>query len=253
MSKHTDIPLSGAANADGIGVGGADGSGVMFDAIAERYDRLNRLLSLGLDRGWRRRAVRAMNLSVRGHALDLATGTGDLAVEIAQTVSSATVVGVDPSAGMLGEARRKVESLELSERINLQQGSAEVLSFDDHTFDAVGIAFGVRNVSDRVAGLKEMARVTKIGGRVVVLELGEPRGILGLGARFYLHQLVPRIGGLLSGHREYRYLQKSIQAFPGAPEFADLMEECDLEMLELVPLVFGVANLYVATPRSGSS
>ena len=253
MTKNTEIPLSQAANADGVGIAGADGSGVMFDAIAERYDRLNRILSLGLDRGWRRRAVRAMNLSARAKVLDLATGTGDLAIEIAESVPETTVVGVDPSAGMLREGRNKLERLGLSDRVTLQQGSAEVLPFNDATFDAVGIAFGIRNVGDRALALKEMVRVTKPGGRIVVLELGEPRGLLGLGARFYLHQLVPRIGAVLSGSREYRYLQKSIAAFPDAASFGRLMEQCDLEIVELASLVFGVANLFVATPQAAGA
>ena len=237
------------ANADGVGVGSADGSGEMFDAIAERYDLLNRVLSLGLDAGWRRKAVRALRLPSTAEALDLATGTADLALEMARQHPLANVVGLDPSGGMLRRGRRKVADSPSHDRIRLEQGSAESLPFDEDSFDGVGMAFGIRNVTDRPAALREMARVCRPDGRVAILELSEPRGLIGLGAKFYLRSVVPWLGGLLAGSREYRYLQRSIAAFPPPDRFAEVMHEAGLEMVELRPLLFGVCHLYVARPR----
>ena len=237
-------------NADGVGVGSADGSGEMFDAIAERYDLLNRVLSLGLDGGWRRQAVEALQLPTPADALDLATGTADLALEMARQAPQARVVGVDPSAGMLRRGRRKVDDAQSGNSIRLEQGSAESLPFDEDSFDGVGMAFGIRNVPDRPAALREMARVCRPAGRVAILELSEPRGLIGLGAKFYLRSVVPWVGGLLAGTREYRYLQRSIAAFPPPERFADLMRDSGLEVLELRSLLFGVCHLYIARPAS---
>jgi demethylmenaquinone methyltransferase/2-methoxy-6-polyprenyl-1,4-benzoquinol methylase len=186
--------------------------------------------------------------------LDLATGTGDLAIAIAQTHPDSTVVGVDPSRNMLSEGVRKLGEINLSDRIELLEGDAQALSFEDATFDGVTVAFGIRNVPDRAKALREMARVTRMGGRVVVLELSEPRrGMLGVLARTYVHEIVPRVGGLLSGAKEYRYLQRSIAAFPPASEFAQMMDEAGLTVLETSPLTFGVAHLYVGTPKRGEA
>jgi demethylmenaquinone methyltransferase/2-methoxy-6-polyprenyl-1,4-benzoquinol methylase len=230
-----------------------DGSGEMFDAIADRYDLLNRVLSLGIDQGWRKKTVAAMNLAGSCRVLDLATGTGDLAIMTAQTHPTATVHGLDPSARMLEKGRAKVDALGLSARITLGQGVAEVVPFPDATFDAVSIAFGIRNVPDRPRALREMARVTRPGGRIVVLELAEPRaGFLGPLARFHVHTVVPFVGGIISGSKEYRYLQRSIAAFPPPEEFAETMRSSGLEPLAVQPLTFGVSTLYVAEPRGSS-
>jgi demethylmenaquinone methyltransferase/2-methoxy-6-polyprenyl-1,4-benzoquinol methylase len=225
----------------------------MFDAIADRYDLLNRILSLGIDQGWRRKTVAAMQLAGASTALDLATGTADLAILIAETHADCRVYGVDPSSRMLEVGRTKVMARGLSDRIELRSGVAEELPFDDRSFDAVSIAFGIRNVPDRPRALREMARVTRPGGRVVILELAEPRGgVLGPLARFHVHQVVPFLGGLISGSREYRYLQRSIAAFPPADEFARTMEAAGLNVIEARPLTFGVSTLYVAEPRHAS-
>ena len=256
MSKASDTIEQkhlGRTNADGVGVGSADGSGEMFDAIADRYDLLNRVLSLGLDGGWRRQAVDALQLPTPADALDLATGTADLALEMARQAPEARVVGVDPSAGMLRRGRRKVEDLQIADRIRLEQGSAEALPFGENSFDGVGMAFGIRNVTDRPAALREMARVCRPAGRVAILELSEPRGLIGLGAKFYLRSVVPWLGCLLAGSREYRYLQRSIAAFPPPDRFAELMQDNGLEVLEQRPLLFGVCHLYIARPASAES
>lgn len=225
------------------------GSGAMFDRIAARYDAMNRVLSLGLDRGWRRRTVRALQLGEAPRVLDLATGTGDLAIDIARMHPGARVIGLDPSPRMLAVARAKLARRGLSDRITLVLGDAQVLPYASCELDAATIAFGIRNVPDRPAALREMARVVRPGGRVCVLELGEPRGgLLARAARFHCRHVVPRLGALLSGSREYRYLQRSVAAFPPATEFALVMERAGLHVLDIVPLTFGVCTLYVATP-----
>ena len=226
------------------------GSGRMFDEIAERYDLLNRVLSLGIDQGWRRKTVASLGLAGSAKVLDLATGTADLAMLIARTHPECTVVGVDPSANMLAVGQRKLASTKLDARITLQEGDAQALPFADDTFDGATIAFGIRNVPDRLKGLREMARVTKPGAKVAILELSEPRkGLLGPLARFHVHHVVPFLGGLISGSREYRYLQQSIQAFPAPEVFADLMREAGMEVLDVRPLTFGVCCLYVGTKK----
>jgi demethylmenaquinone methyltransferase/2-methoxy-6-polyprenyl-1,4-benzoquinol methylase len=225
----------------------------MFDAIADRYDLLNRIISLGIDQGWRRQTVEAMHLAETGRALDLATGTADLALLIASTHPTVIVDGVDPSVKMLEIGREKIARADLSSRVRLTVGVGESLPFSDGEFDAVSIAFGIRNVPDRPRALREMARVTRPGGRIAILELSEPRGgLLGPLARFHVHSVVPFVGGLLSGSREYRYLQRSIAAFPPPEEFSRTMQESGLSLIEARPLTFGVCHLYVAEPSRPS-
>jgi demethylmenaquinone methyltransferase / 2-methoxy-6-polyprenyl-1,4-benzoquinol methylase len=227
-----------------------EGSGAMFDGIAARYDLVNRVISLGIDQSWRRKTVRALELGPAHRVLDLATGTADLAIQVARSEPSVTVVGVDPSAKMLDVGRAKVVRGELASRVELVQGDAQALPFDDQSFHSVCIAFGIRNVPDRAQGLREMARVTRKGGRIAILELSEPpSGLLGAMARFHIHTVVPYVGSLLSGVKEYQYLQRSIAAFPPADEFAALMRGSNLNVLSVHPLTFGVCHLYVAEPR----
>jgi len=231
-------------------VGPALGSGAMFDRIAARYDTMNRVLSLGLDRGWRRRTVRALQLGEQPRVLDLATGTGDLAIDIAVMHPGARVIGLDPSPRMLAVAQAKLARRGLTDRVTLVRGDAQALPYASCELDAATIAFGIRNVPDRPAALAEMARVVRPGGRICVLELGEPGGgVLARMARLHCRYVVPRLGALLSGAREYRYLQHSIAAFPPAAEFAEVMERAGLHVIDVVPLTFGVCTLYVATPR----
>lgn len=229
------------------------GSGEMFDQIAGRYDFLNRLMSMGIDQSWRRKTVAALALPEEGFVLDLATGTADLAMMIAKLHPSVKVIGSDPSTRMLAVGIDKVERDGLSERVALEEGDAQALPYDDDSFDGCCIAFGIRNVPDRDAALREMARVTKPGGRVAVLELGEPNvGWLSPFARFHVRKVVPRLGGMLSGVKEYKYLQESIAAFPPAEQFAEQMSAAGLEVLEVKPLTFGACNLFVATPAEAS-
>lgn len=229
------------------------GSGEFFDAIAARYDLLNRVLSFGIDRGWRKKTVRALELRDGMRALDLATGTGDLAITTAKTHRGVDVVGIDPSSKMLAIGRDKVRARSLDARVTLLQGDAQTIEQPEASFDAITIAFGIRNVPDRSKALREMVRVGKPGARVAILELGEPRGgIMGPLARFHVHVMVPTIGALLSGAQEYRYLQTSIAAFPPAEEFAQLMRDAGLRDVRVVPLTFGVCHLYVGRVPGGA-
>ena len=227
------------------------GSGEMFDAIADRYDLLNRIISLGLDQGWRKRTVAALDLAAKVDAtvLDLATGTGDLALQIARTHPSAKVIGTDPSRRMLDVAERKARSAK--GKVALRVGDAQAIDLADGTVDAVSMAFGIRNVPDRSKALREMARVTRPGGRIAILELSEPKqGTLAKLARFHIHEIVPRVGGMISGGGgEYAYLQRSIAAFPAPAVFAAQMDEAGIEVIEVAPLTFGVVCLFVGTPR----
>jgi demethylmenaquinone methyltransferase/2-methoxy-6-polyprenyl-1,4-benzoquinol methylase len=222
----------------------------MFDAIAPRYDLLNRILSLGIDRRWRRLAVDSLELQPGARVLDHATGTGDLAILTAQLHTTVDVLGLDPSPEMLRIGRAKVAQAGLEDRVSLQQGDAQSLdALADQSVDAVTMAFGIRNVPDRGRALSEMARVTRTGGRIAILELSEPRsGVMGPLARLHVHVVVPWVGALLSGSREYRYLQQSIERFPPPGEFVKVMQASGIEVESVRPLTFGVCHLYVGRP-----
>jgi demethylmenaquinone methyltransferase/2-methoxy-6-polyprenyl-1,4-benzoquinol methylase len=224
----------------------------MFDAVAPVYDLVNRIVSFGVDGRWRRAAVRA--LAADGgrprHVLDVATGTADLAIAAARAYAGSRVVGVDPSAVMLAKGREKVARARLEGRVALAEGDARALAFPDDTFDAAAIAFGIRNVPDRPRALAEMRRVVRPGGRVVVLELGEPTGgITGFFARLHVHRVIPGVGHLFARGRAYRYLAKSIEAFPSPPAFAASMVEAGIEVREVRPFAFGACVLFVGESR----
>jgi demethylmenaquinone methyltransferase/2-methoxy-6-polyprenyl-1,4-benzoquinol methylase len=226
-----------------------EGSGAMFDDIAARYDLLNRIISLGLDQSWRRKTVAALEIQPGQRVLDLATGTADLALRVAANIEGTQVVGLDPSGNMLQVGQRKIDASAQADRVTLVRGDAQAMPFPDDSFDHVCMAFGIRNVPDRPRALREMARITRAGGRIAILELAEPReGALSPLARLHVHHVVPWLGSLLSGSREYRYLQRSIAAFPPPADFCQTMEASGLRMLRCEPMTLGVATLYVATP-----
>jgi demethylmenaquinone methyltransferase/2-methoxy-6-polyprenyl-1,4-benzoquinol methylase len=196
----------------------------MFSAIAPRYDLLNRVLSLGMDSGWRKKAVRDLPLPHKSRFLDVCGGTGDLSEAFLRAHSRAEAVLLDFSESMLLRAREKFPAL--SGRLHITAGDALRLPFDDGRFDALGCAFGIRNLADRQLGLREFHRVLRPGGSIRILEF-TPRegGVLGGLVRWYVGRAVPSLGGLLSRDRgAYDYLSRSIESFPRAPEIAAMME-----------------------------
>lgn len=198
----------------------------MFASIAPRYDLANTILSFGLHHLWRRKAIRLAEVGPGDRVLDCATGTGDLALGFKRAVGpSGQVVGIDFCQPMLELAQAKAARKRLE--LELYQADALALPFKDDGFDCASIAFGIRSIDDRVGCLREMARVVRSGGRVVVLEFGQPQGrLFGPLYRWYSEQIMPRLGGWLSGDREaYRYLPETAAAFPSGELFTTLMEE----------------------------
>jgi demethylmenaquinone methyltransferase/2-methoxy-6-polyprenyl-1,4-benzoquinol methylase len=193
----------------------------MFSSIAGRYDVTNVVLSFGLDHWWRQVTVRAGRTGPGMRVLDCATGTGDLALAFRRT--GADVVGTDFCAPMLGPAREKAKAAGLD--VTFEVADALALPYPDASFDLASISFGIRNVDDPVRCLREMARVVKPGGRVLVLEFGQPRGLWGALYRFYSRVVMPFVGGLLTGNRAaYQYLPRTAAAFPAGEAFLELMD-----------------------------
>ncbi len=223
--------------------------GEMFSAIAPRYDLLNRLLSLGIDRIWRRKAVARTVPSAGGRHLDVATGTADVMLEILrQKGPEARVVGVDLSLEMMRRGREKAARNGHSRRTAFVRAPGEALPFRDGAFDSASVAFGIRNVVDRERGLSEMCRVVRPGGRIVVLEFSQPQGrVVGALYGFYFTRVLPRIGGILSRRSAYAYLPESVLAFPDPPAFREMMRRAGCASVESHPLTLGIATLYVGT------
>jgi len=223
--------------------------GEMFSEIAPRYDFLNRLLSLGADRRWRRAAVSEMAPARGGRHLDLATGTADMALEILrQKGNAASAAGADISVEMMRVGREKCRRAGAGTRVSFVRAPGEALPFRDGAFDSACVAFGIRNVVDRERGLREMCRVIRPGGRVVVLEFSTPRGALfGAVYRFYFTRVLPRVGGLFSRRSAYAYLPDSVLSFPEPPAFAAMMREAGCASVAFRPLTLGIVTLYVGT------
>ena len=220
----------------------------MFDAIAPRYDLLNHLLSAGLDRRWRARAIAEARPGPGSRVLDLCTGTADLAVAAAQSGTGISVVGIDFAGEMLRLAARKTASLGLDRAIRLVRGDATSLPLPDASCDAATIGFGIRNVVDAPRALRELARVLRPGGRLAILEFGEPRipGIKTMYA-WYFRYLLPMVGRLVSRHRSaYSYLPASVTTFPSPSEFSRIIAASGFSQVRAVPLSFGIVYLYVA-------
>lgn len=219
----------------------------MFDRIAPKYDLLNHTLSAGIDKLWRRRVVRIVRRAKPRRILDVATGTGDLAIALARRLREVRILAIDPSEGMLAEARRKVVREGLDERIVLETGVAERLpSIADATFDAVTVAFGVRNFDDLAGGLRELLRTLKPGGRIVILEFSTPTlPIVRTLYRWYSHTVLPRIGGTISKDRSaYEYLPASVDEFPAPDRFLELLERTGFRNCKARSLTLGIARIY---------
>jgi demethylmenaquinone methyltransferase/2-methoxy-6-polyprenyl-1,4-benzoquinol methylase len=218
----------------------------MFDAISPKYDLLNRLFSLGIDQGWRRKVVRSVGQEPVAHLLDVATGTADLAIMAAAKADRVT--GIDISEGMLQHGRVKVKKRGLDQKITLSQADSTALPFPDATFDVVTVAFGVRNFEDLGKGLSEMMRVLKPGGRLFVLEFSKPQHTpMRQLFRFYFHRIMPMIGRTVSkDSAAYTYLPKSVDAFPEGPKFLQLLEGAGGTGCQATGLTGGIAALYFA-------
>ncbi|HKK01049.1 MAG TPA: bifunctional demethylmenaquinone methyltransferase/2-methoxy-6-polyprenyl-1,4-benzoquinol methylase UbiE, partial [Desulfuromonadales bacterium] len=223
-----------------------------FDAIAPRYDLLNRLLSLGIDRRWRTFAVSQLDIPPHGRVLDVATGTGDVALEIAaRTPDSVQIVGEDFTQGMLVCGQEKIAQSPYRHRITLVNAPCEAMPHPSGVFDGVTIAFGIRNVVDRLAGLKEMCRVLKPGGRAVILEFSNPRSrVFKALYYFYFRRILPFVGGLFSQRSAYQYLPDSVLEFPDQETFKGMMAEAGFGELRHFDLTFGIATVYVGTRPS---
>lgn len=218
----------------------------MFDAISPKYDLLNRVFSLGIDQGWRRRVIRLLGREPVEHLLDVATGTADLA--ILGSTKAARVTGVDISEGMLSKGREKVERRGLAKRVVLQRADSAALPFPDATFDAVTVAFGVRNFEELERGLREMLRVLKPNGRLFVLEFSKPqRTPMRQLFRFYFHRVMPAVGRSVSkDSAAYTYLPKSVEAFPEGEAFLQLLRAAGGRECTAEALTGGIASLYIA-------
>ncbi len=221
--------------------------GALFNNISGTYDMLNHSLSFNSDRRWRRKAVRRL---VPGRdLLDVAVGTGDLAFEIIRQGKAEHVTGADLSVEMMRIGREKARARNMSERVSFEEASALSLPYADDRFDAVTCAFGVRNFSDREAGLNEMRRVLRPGGELMVLEFSRPsvpffREIYNL----YFNYVLPFVGGLVSGNREaYRYLNRSVRDFPEGDEFMGLLRKTGFVFPEQRRISFGIVTIYMAT------
>lgn len=222
----------------------------MFSSIATRYDVTNEVLSLGIHRLWRRSAVKLSGAKEGSHVLDCATGTGDLALAFKRKVGpTGRVVGTDFCPEMLESAPAKAAKAGLEVEFQVQDAMA--LTLPDNSFDVASISFGIRNVDDPVKCLQEMARVVRPGGRVVVLEFGQPTGPYGALFRFYSKTVMPAIGGLLTGNRAaYQYLPRTAAAFPAGERFLSLMDQAGAYSERAAhPLLFGTAYVYVGTVR----
>lgn len=218
----------------------------MFNNIAHKYDFLNRFFSLGIDTLWRKRLVKQVAKLQADKILDLASGTGDLAIALSKTIPQAQIIGADISENMLAIARQKVIKKGLQSQIQLEIGDAEYLKYEDKTFDLLTVAFGVRNYEHLLKGLSEMQRVTKLGGHVFILEFSKPK-IFPIKQlyHFYFTSILPFFGKLISKNKSaYSYLPQSVQAFPDGQDFIEILEQAGYSHCQQQRLSFGIASIY---------
>ena len=225
---------------------------LMFNDIAPTYDKLNHILSLNVDKSWRRKAVRRLKKAVAGAEtpviLDVACGTADSTIKIAKKIENAKVFGIDISTKMLEIGKEKATKKGLGDRISFSVSRAENIDFQDDTFDAAMVAFGVRNFSDRAQGLKEIRRVLKPNGTLIILELSEPQNVI---VRWfynlYFKNILPFIGKRVSGNANaYRYLQQTVENFPMPKEFMAMLSNCGYKELKHKALSCGLCRIYQA-------
>ena len=223
----------------------------MFDDISSHYDFLNHFLSLGIDIRWRKKLIRKMLKESPRHVLDVATGTGDLAIMAAKgkKFTPESITGIDISEGMLDIGRKKLKDQGLSDKITLEYGDSENMPFKDNTFDAVSVAFGVRNFENLEKGIKELNRVTAKDGKLYILEFSQPKRFPFKHLyNFYFNYVLPFIGRTVSKHKKaYSYLPESVSAFPSGNEFAEKLKKAGFREVTCKNLTFGISTLYTAT------
>ncbi len=223
----------------------------LFNNIAPSYDKLNHIMSLNIDHSWRRKAVKEIVKSEQPlHILDVASGTGDFAIAIAKKAPAGTsIIGADISEHMLEIGREKAAKAGFSQQITMEIGDCEALQYADGSFDAITVAFGVRNFEHLEIGLKEMCRVVKKGGRLVVLELSIPKNpIVAWAYKLYFLKITPKIGGWISGNRgAYEYLPSSVLRFPAPEKFSQMMRDAGFEDVKAKSLTLGICHMYVGT------
>ncbi|MBW7914396.1 MAG: bifunctional demethylmenaquinone methyltransferase/2-methoxy-6-polyprenyl-1,4-benzoquinol methylase UbiE [Taibaiella sp.] len=219
----------------------------MFNNIAGKYDFLNHFLSLGIDKGWRKKAIAEIAKVQPKTILDVATGTGDLAIA-ASKLNPEKIIGIDIAAQMLDVGRQKLKEKGLTELISMQVGDSEALPFADNSFDAITCAYGVRNFEHLEAGLKEMCRVLRPGGKLAILEFSHPKQFpVKQGYQFYFKYILPTLGKLVSKHSTaYSYLPESVMAFPEGQRFCGILAQCGFKEPKARPLTFGITTLYTA-------
>lgn len=217
----------------------------MFNNISRKYDLLNHVLSMGIDILWRKKAVRMLKPYTPRIILDIASGTGDFALETSR-IKPDKIYGVDISEGMLEVGRKKVEARNLGHMIEMQLGDSENLHFEDNYFDAVTVAFGVRNYENLKLGLSEMFRVMKPGGHVVIIEFSQPTAFpVKQLYNFYSRAILPRIGKMISKDKAaYEYLPESVSVFPYGQQFLDIMNEVGFTETKSIPLTLGISSIY---------
>lgn len=218
----------------------------MFDRIAHRYDFLNHFLSIGIDRMWRKKAIRLLKAGKPSFLLDVATGTGDFAIMAEKILKPEKIIGIDISKGMLELGKQKVAKLLLNGKIELQEGDSETINFPDNSFDAVTVAFGVRNFENLHKGLQEMLRVLKPGGKLVILEFSKPRHKAFKGLyRMYMNRIAPGLGKLVSKDPDaYQYLNDSVQAFPEGKALLTILKQTGYTDTYLKTLSLGICTIY---------
>ncbi len=218
----------------------------MFDNIAPRYDFLNHFLSLGIDKVWRKRALKELNDIQPKTVLDVATGTADVAIATVKAIQPAKIVGVDISNEMLEVGRKKIKNLHLDDTITLSLGDAENLPFEDNTFDAITVAFGVRNFEHLEKGLQEMYRVLKKDGKLVILEFSQPKVFpFKQLFHFYFKNILPIIGKITSKDpKAYQYLYESVQAFPEGKAFEQILLKTGYQSCKNIALTLGICSIY---------
>lgn len=219
----------------------------MFNNIAGRYDFLNHFLSMGIDKGWRKKAIAEVGKIGPKAILDVASGTGDMAIAAA-ALNPNHITGIDIADQMLEVGRKKIAERNLTRKISLQTGDSEQMPFADGAFDAVMCAYGVRNFEHLEAGLKEMSRVTRAGGKVVILEFSHPtRFPVKQLYKFYFRYILPTLGKMVSKHsKAYTYLPESVMAFPEGKRFCEILQQCGFKEAKARALTFGITTLYTA-------